>query len=78
MMTGMLGDRNTSQLSGAFRVVRPDLDVLLSDSACVERAWLARIGQVEAVTRAIPRASAKNSRLEVIMVFSDLISLILF
>src|SRR5258708_38796276 len=78
VMAGMLGARNTSQLRGIFRVVRPELEVLLSDCPCSERAWSARIGQVEAVARAIPKAFDRNSRLEFIMAFSDRISLLLF
>src|ERR1700731_3081951 len=75
---GMLGAKNTSHLRDIFCVVRPDLAVLLLDSPCFERAWTARIGQVEAVTRAIPRAFDRNSRLEVMMAFSDRIFLLLF
>jgi hypothetical protein len=52
--------------------VRPELEVLLSDCPCIEGAWPARIGQVEAVTRAIPSAFDRNSRLEVVMGFSDI------
>ena len=37
------------------------------DCPCIERAWSARIGQVVADTRAIPKASDRNLRLEVIM-----------
>src|SRR5260370_28639355 len=78
VIAGMLGARNTSHLRDIFWVVRPELAVLLSDCPCIERAWSARIGQVEAVTREIPRAFDRNSRLEVIMAFSDRISLLLF
>src|SRR6266404_5612927 len=68
VMAGMLGDRNTSHFSDIFCVVGRDLEVLLSVCLCVEWAS-ARIGQGEAVTRAMPRAFDRNSRLEVIMVF---------
>src|SRR5882724_1514033 len=78
VIAGMLGARYTSQLRDIFRVVRSELEVLLSDCPCIERAWSARIGQVEAVTRAIPRAFDRNSRLEFIMAFSDRIFLLLF
>jgi hypothetical protein len=54
------------------------LEVLLSDCPCIERAWSARIGQVEAVTRAVPRAFDRNSRLEVIMAFAARIFGLLF
>src|SRR3984957_10444212 len=57
VMAGMLGARNTSHLRDVFRVVRPVLDVLVLDCPCVERGWLARIGQVVADTRAIPKVS---------------------
>jgi len=67
VMAGMLDARNTSHFRDVFRVVRPVLDVLVLDCPCVERAWLARIGQVVADTRAIPKASDRNLRLEVIM-----------
>src|ERR1700680_3960986 len=67
----MLGARNTSHVRDVFSAVRPELEVLLSDCPCIERAWSARIGQVEAVRRAIPRAFDRSSRLEVIMGFSD-------
>src|SRR5260370_39956088 len=60
---GMLGARNTSHLRDIFRVVGPELEVLSSNCPCIERPWSARIGQVEAVTREIPRAFDKNSRL---------------
>ena len=68
MMAGMLGDKNTSHLRDVFRVVRPALDSLVLDCPRIERAWSARIGQVVADTRAIPKALDRNSRLEVIMV----------
>src|SRR5260370_4580559 len=76
VMAGMLGAKNTSHVSDMFLVVRRDLEVLLSDCPCLERAS-ARMGQVEAVTRAVTRAF-ENSRLEVIMAFSDRISKLLF
>src|SRR5260370_32789419 len=76
VMAGMLGAKNTSHVSDMFLVVRRDLEVLLPDCPCLERAS-ARIGQVEAVTRAVPRAFDSNSRLEVIMVFSNRISKLL-
>jgi hypothetical protein len=68
VMAGMLGAKNTSHLRDVFRVVRPVLDALVLDCPCVERAWLARIGQVVADTKAIPKAFDRNLRLEVIMV----------
>src|ERR1700682_3936892 len=77
VMAGMLGARNTSHLRDIFLVVRPELEVLLSDCPCIERAWSARIGQVEADTSTIPRALDRHSRLEFIMAFSDRISLLL-
>jgi hypothetical protein len=58
--------------------VRPELEVLLLDSPCFERTWSARIGQFLADTSAIPKASDRNLRLEVIMGFSDRIFLLLF
>src|ERR1700719_5137433 len=76
VMAGMLGAKNTSHVSDIFLVVRRDLEALLSDCPCLERAS-ARIGQVEAVTRAVPRAFDSNSRLEVIMAFSNRISTLL-
>src|SRR5258706_10497855 len=76
-IAGMLGVRNTSRLRDLFRVVLPELEVRLSDCPSIERALSARICQVEAVTRAIPRAFDTNSRLEVIMAFLDCISLLL-
>src|SRR2546425_15609 len=78
VIAGMLGARNTSHLSDVFGVVCPELEALLSDCPCLERAWSARIGHVEAVMRAIPTAFDRNSRLEVIMAFSDRIFLLLF
>src|SRR3984893_8702157 len=67
VMAGMLGDKNTSHLRDVFRVVRLALDSLVLDCPRIERAWSARIGQVVADTRAIPKALDRNSRLEVIM-----------
>src|SRR5260221_8898362 len=78
VMAGMLAARNTSQLRGIFFAVRPEFEVLLSDCPRIERAWLAKSGQVEAVARAIPKAFDRNSRLEVIMAFSDCISTLPF
>src|SRR5713101_1623278 len=69
VIAGMLGARNTSQLSGILRGVGPDLNVLVWDCPCVERVWSARIGEAKAVTRPIPRAFVKNSRLEAIISF---------
>src|SRR6266852_2327018 len=76
-IAGMLGARKTSHRRGMFCVVRPELAVLLSDCPCIERASSARIGPREAVTRLIPRASDRNSRLEGITAFWDRISLLL-
>ena len=67
MMAGMLGAKNTSHLREAFWVVRPAFDVLVSNCPHIGWPWPARIGQVEAVTRAIPKAFDMNSRLEVIV-----------
>src|SRR4029077_15266708 len=63
VMAGMLGFRNTSQLSDMFWVVCRDLGGMPADCPCIERAST-RIGQVEAVTRAVPRAFDRNPRLE--------------
>src|SRR4029077_11798744 len=71
VMAGMLGAKNTSHLSKPFLVVRRDLEALLSDCPCFERAWAARTGQGPAVTRAVPRAFDRNSRLKVITAFSN-------
>src|SRR5580693_514623 len=71
---GMPGARKTSHRRGVFCAVRPELAVLLSDCPCIERASSARIGQREAVTRPIPRASDRNSRLEGIVAFWDRMS----
>src|SRR3984893_9877423 len=62
VMAGMLGAKNTSHVSDLVLVVRRDLEVVLSDCPRLERAS-ARMGQVEAVTRAVRRAF-ENSRLE--------------
>src|SRR5260370_6392293 len=78
VMAGILGARSTSHLKDVFSVVRPELEALLSDCPCLERPWSARIGHVEAVMRAIPTAFDRNSRLEVIIAFSDRIFLLLF
>src|ERR1700726_4636250 len=67
VMAGMLGAKNTSHLRDVVRVVRLAFDVLVLDCPRVERAWSARMGQVLADTRAIPKALDRNSRLEVIM-----------
>src|SRR5258707_12175079 len=64
VMAGMLGARDTSHLRGIFLVVRPELELLLSDFSCIESAWSARIGQDEAVTRPVPGAFVRNTRLE--------------
>src|SRR5258708_2587271 len=77
VMAGMLGAKNTSHVSDSVLVVRRDLEELLSDCPCLERAS-ARIGQGEAVTRAVPRAFDRSSRLEVIMAFANRISKLLF
>src|SRR5580704_6140067 len=77
VMAGMLGAKNTSHRSELFWVVRRDLGVLLPDCPTLERAS-AQIGQVEAVTRAVPRAFDRISRLEVVMAFSNRISKLLF
>src|SRR4029077_2491619 len=72
VMAGMLAAKKTSHLSDISGVVCRDLEVLLSDCPCIQRAS-ARISQVEAVTRPMP-AFNRNSRLEVIGTFSDRIS----
>src|SRR5882757_1575786 len=74
----MLGARNTSHVRDIFFVARPELAVLLTDCPYIERASPSRIEQVDAVTRPIPRASDRNSRLEGMMAFSDRISVLLF
>jgi hypothetical protein len=73
----MLGATNTSHVRDAFLVARPELALLLSDCPYVERASPSRIDEVEAVTRQIPRASDRNSRLEGIVALSDRISVLL-
>src|SRR4029077_8259005 len=78
VMAGMLGAKYTSHLSKLFLVVRRDLEALLSDCPCFERAWAARTGQGPAVTRAMPRAFDRNSSLEVIKAFADRIFRLLF
>src|ERR1700732_1470104 len=70
-IAGMLGARNTSHVRDIFLVARPELAVLLSDCPCIERAASARIGQREAGTRPIPRASDRNTRLEANMASWD-------
>src|SRR5229473_8132093 len=70
VMAGILGAKNTSHFSDIFLVVRPDLELLLSDCPFIERAWPAPIGQGDAVTKAMLRAFDRNSRLEVMMAFS--------
>src|ERR1700730_8538291 len=75
VMTGMLGAKNTSHVSNIFLVVRRDLEVLPPDCPCFERAS-ARMGQLEGGTRAVSRAF-DNSRLEVILAFSNRISKLL-
>src|SRR6266849_3366968 len=75
VMAGMLGARNTSQLSEVFRVVRLVLDVLVLDCPCLERDSSALISEGKPIMKAVPSASAKISRLEVIMALSDRISL---
>jgi hypothetical protein len=76
-MASMLAARNTSHLSDISGVVCRDLEILLLDCPCVERAS-ARIGQFEAVRRDMPRAFDRNSRLEVIVAFSDRLSKLFF
>jgi hypothetical protein len=66
-MAGMLGAKNTSHLRDFVRVIRPAFELLVLDCPCVERAWSARIGQVVAGTKAIPKAFDRIVRLEVIM-----------
>jgi hypothetical protein len=78
VMAGMLAAKNTSQLSAFFRVVRLVLDVLVLDCPCLERDSSALIGEGKPITKAVPSAPAKISRLEDIMALSDRISLSLF
>jgi hypothetical protein len=77
-MAGMLGAKNTSQLSDIFRAVRLALDVPVLDCPCLERDSSALIGEGKPITKAVPSTSAKISRLEDIMALSDLISLSFF
>src|SRR5258708_28251206 len=44
VIAGMLGDRNTSQRSGVFRTLCPDLIAPAPDCPCAERGWHAQIG----------------------------------
>src|SRR4029077_19461053 len=76
-IAGMLGARNTSHVRDVFLIARPELAAPLSDCEDIERASPSRIGHAEAVTRASPMASDRNSRLEGIMAFSDRMSLLL-
>src|SRR6476660_4508790 len=62
-IAGMLGARNTSQVRGLFSVARPELAALLSDCPYITSSP-SRIDHFEVVTRPIPRASDRNSRLE--------------
>ena len=78
VMAGMLGAKNTSQLSDIFRVVRLVLDVLVFGCPCLERDSSALIGEAKPITKAVPSASAKISRLEDTMALSNRISLSLF
>src|SRR4029077_11504157 len=78
VMSGMLGAKNTSHVSEVFRVVRLALDVLVVDCPCLERDSSALIGEGKPITKAVPSASTKISRLEDIMALSDRISLSLF
>ena len=78
VMAGMLGAKNTSHVSDIFLVVRLVLEVLVLDCPCLERDSSALIGEGKPITKAVPSASAKISRLEDIMALSDRISLSLF
>jgi len=78
VMAGMLGAKNTSHVSESFLVVRRDLEALVLDCPCLERASPALIGEGKPIRKAVPSASAKNSRLKVIMSLSNRISLSLF
>src|SRR6202040_2783881 len=78
VMAGMLGAKNTSHVSDIFLVVRLALDVLVLDCPCLERDSSAPIGEGKPITKAVPSASVKISRLEAIMALSDRISLSLF
>src|SRR4029077_3531638 len=70
-IAGMLGAKNTSHVSDVFFIARPELAALLSDCPDIERSSPSPIDQGEVVTRPIPRASDRNSRLEGIVAFSD-------
>ena len=78
VMAGMLGAKNTSHVSESFPVVRRDLEVLVLDCPCLERDSSAPIGEGKPITKAVPSASVKISRLEDIMALLDRISLSLF
>ena len=78
MMAGMLGAKNTSHVSDIFRALRPVLDVPVLDCPCLERDSSALIGEGKPITKVVPSASARISRLEDIMALSDRISLSLF
>src|ERR1700730_7286728 len=78
LMAGMLGDKNTSHVSDIFPAVRLALDVPVLDCPCLEWDSSALIGESRPITKAVPSASAKISRLEDIMALSDLISLSFF
>jgi hypothetical protein len=78
VMAGMLGAKNTSHVSDIFRAVRLALDVPVLNCPCLERDSSALLGEGKPITKAVPSASAKISRLENIMAFSDRISLSLF
>jgi len=78
VMAGMLGAKNTSHFSDIVRVVRLALDVLLLDCPCLERDSSALIGEGKPITKVVPSASARISRLEDIMALSERISLSLF
>ena len=78
MMAGMLGAKNTSHVSDIFRALRPPLDVPVLDCPCLELDSPALTGEGNPITKAVPSASAKISRLEDILALSDRISLSLF
>src|ERR1700731_3061082 len=78
VMAGMLGAQNRSHVSYIFSVVRLALDVLVLDCPCLERDSSAPIGEGKPITKAVPSASAKISRLEDIMALSDRIFLFFF
>src|SRR5260370_32134646 len=71
----MRAAKYTSYVSEIFLVVRGVLEVLVGVSPCRERASPALIGEGKPITKAVPSASAKISRLEDIMALSDRISL---